>query len=35
MLISILFGFLCYFLRVLIKHKEKIMRQIRQMVKQK
>jgi len=31
MLISILFGFLCYFLRVLIKHKEKIMRQIRQM----
>ena len=23
MLISILFGFLCYFLRVLIKHKEK------------
>ena len=34
MLISILFGFLCYFLRVLIKHKEKIMRQIRQMVKQ-
>ena len=33
MLISILFGFLCYFLRVLIKHKEKIMRQIRQMVK--
>ena len=24
MLISILFGFLCYFLRVLIKHKEKI-----------
>lgn len=35
MLISILLGFLCYLLRVLIKRKEKIMRQIRQMVKQK
>lgn len=35
MLISILLGFLCYLFRVLIKHKEKIVRQIRQMVKQK